>query len=395
MAFIKTRPGRKGVYVYFYDRSTGKLNQVDREKTKHLDDLPAHEQQAWLEAWEAEHGMAKERIKRTQLKPDEELAELWRAYQADQESNTRRRSQTSERETRDIFDAHILPYFVGEHRSKNPRKWHDLVPGFHEYLRTRYRDRTTQKTLWTLERFGEYLVWARQMTFPYSVRVPSTENTKITPLQVKLTPEQVLRFVDRHRESTSRALSPEQIDLMVLLAYFGGIGPNELFALDKADILAGESSRSNTPTQVHFRAAGLGTSISIRVCKTLPDSRDAKPVLLTKTDYRIAVVNIWHLEAAKRIAQIAKTLPSGRLFPISYGGAFQLWRREITPKLGVTPHDCRRASALYLGRTKRLAPTLLQEHMRHAEFETTLLYMREPERPDLPKKSIQDFSDFL
>lgn len=83
------------------------------------------------------------------------------------------------------------------------------------------------------------------------------------------------------------------------------------------------------------------------------------------------------------------------LFTGSYYGMFQAWRKRIKPALKVTAHDLRRASGLYLGRVKRLDLTLLQEHMRHAEIETTMLYTREPQVPDVKIKPSQDFDDVI
>lgn len=132
--------------------------------------------------------------------------------------------------------------------------------------------------------------------------------------------------------------------------------------------MKGKKQRKKTPT--------LGSKLSVRINKTMPQN-----IVLTgeaKNEFRLGYVTIFHPEAARLIAQHLESAPQGRLFRRSRSQLDRLWRQSVFPVFGVTCHDMRRASALWLGRTMRLAPTLVQEHLRHAELETTMLYCREP-----------------
>lgn len=410
MAFLKERPGRAGIYVYYHDRASGRLKQLARKLTKHLDGKPMEEVQAWLEAWERKHGLARDRSERMNLAPGDKLQALWDQYQTHRKSTRKRRDGTAEEETA-IFERQILPYFVGKHERKDPARWHDLVPDFHAFLfAQKYRDRTIQKTLWLLERFGKHLVFARYMSFPFAVQVPARENHKVTPLKARLLPEQVIGFASeklalssapgrRGKKAKKRGraflIQPEDLKLAALLGYFAALRPSELFALSKADFLTGQYAASECRTFAGLQGIGLGSKLGVAITKTLSDAKGAEAQELTKTDASRATVNIWDPRAALMIAELVKARPDGRLFPLGYSGMTQAWKRHAMPKLCVTLHDLRRASGLYLGREKRIPVTLLQEHMRHAEIETTMLYMRNPSIAEKRKRMIQDFDSVI
>lgn len=406
MASIVWRRNSRKVYIYYHDKNTNKLKQIAREETKHLDGQSPTAVQAWVDKWEEEHGIVRDRAARINLKPGDTLLALWKQYQDYKvsDSDTARRQKTIESED-GTFHRHIVQYFVGMHQKKDPAQWHRLIPEFHVHLgreqtRTdgatyRLSARSRAKILWTLKRFGESLVFSQYMSFPYAIRPPKSKVAKVTPLKVRKTPEEILKFTKatEYPETKLRGedRGPVDYNLAILLGYFGGFGPGELFALEKADLLTGDYAEENCKTLVGFKKHGLGSRLAVVINKTLPYVGD--PVPLVKNDYRFGVSNIWSGEAAKRISKIVKDLPEGRLFPYSYGFLVRRWREVVRPKLGSTLHDLRRASGLYLGRTVRLELTLLQEHMRHAEIETTMLYMREPALPEKRKTAKQDFDD--
>jgi len=406
MAFRGKRRGREGVYVYYHDKNTGKQKQISRELTEHLDSATPEEIQKWIEDWESQHGQATDRSKRINLAPDDNLSRLWSQYQQHRKKTRKRRDATEDTES-GLFNNYIVQFFVATHQKKDPKTWHDLVPEFHTYLfDQKLKDQTIRYVLWALERFGKYLVWSRYMTFPYAIQVPSRENLKITPLKTRLSPKDALNFskklvdVTKSKKLGGRKsqISDRDFRLSVLLGYFAGLRPSEMWALQKSDFLTGKFAEQSTKTLEGFRRYGLGTKLSITVTKTWQKSKDGALTIkdLTKSHYSRAVVNVWEREAAKLIAEFLKTMPDGRIFRFTYHGMFQMWRREVLPILKVSAHDLRRASGLYLGRTKRLDLTLLQEHLRHAEIETTMLYTREPEIPEVSKKDLkQNFDEVV
>lgn len=397
MASIVWRRKTRKVYIYYTDPKNGVLKQAPRKETKHLDGQPPEVAEAWRDQWEQAHGIVRDRVSRTSLKEGDKLLQLWQQYQEYKasDSDTDRRAKTINAETQ-VFENHIVPYFVGTHEKKDPSQWHPLIPEFHLHLgKSNLAAASRRSILWTLKRFGESLVFAQYMSFPYAIRPPKSKVAKVTPLKVRKTPEEIIKFakVATYEHAKSRTEDRGDIDynLAILLGYFGGFGPGELFALEKQDLLTGDFAEQNCKTLAGFRKHGLGSRLAVVVNKTLPHVGD--PVPLVKNDYRFGVSNIWNADAAKLISSIVKNLPDGRLFPFSYAYLVRRWREQVKPKLGATPHDLRRASGLYLGRTVRLELTLLQEHMRHAEIETTMLYTREPATPEKRQFRKQDFDD--
>lgn len=379
----------KEVTIYYWDNNSKKLVPLPRAQTKHLDGMPKDYVYKWVEDWEKEHGRTRARAERINLSEQDVLSVLWAQYQIHQMKRKKRRSSTAQDET-EILEKYICPYFVGKYQKKDPSDWHPLIPGFHDYLFEKYKDRTIQKILWTLERFGKYLIFKQHMTFPFVVEVPARGNDKITPLKARKTPEQIIKFV------TDTDFGSIDIDfkLAILLGYFGALSPSELFALEKSDLITGAFAESQCKTLEGFKKHKLGSKLGVSINKTLPHrGKQVTSVSLTKNDYRTGIVNIWHSGAAKLIASMVRNKPDGRLFPYSYGWLERAWRENVKKRLGTTPHDLRRASCLYLGREVRIELTLLQEHMRHAEIETTMLYAREPSIPEKRIKFIQNFDD--
>lgn len=391
MAFSVRRRRNNKVYVYYHDKLRGKLVQVPREKTKHLDLTTPLKVDEWVLNWERENGQVVDRIQRKILQETSEISILWKRYQAHRISIRKVGTHRQWKETGDFLN-HIVPFFVHIHERKKCHKWHDLIPEFHTHLfKKELSDSSIKSILWTLERFGKFLVFYGHMDFAFVVQIPARQKSKITPLKVRKTPEEILSYVS----TNSQDLLHRGIDfrLGILLSYFAALRPSELFALDRSDILTGESAELNTPTLFGFRAIGLGSRLSISISKTMVQDGSANVQMLTKTDKSKGIVNIWNKEASQDIASIVKQMPMGRLFPFSKGWLEKRWAKIVKPSLGVTPHDLRRASGLYLGRYARIPLTLLQEHMRHAEIETTMLYTRLPSVPDKKIVAIQDFDD--
>lgn len=391
MAFPVWRRGTRKVYVYYFDTASNTQMQLPRAATKHLDRLPEAEVEAWVREWEKAHGKASDRSDRIHLKDTDKLNTLWLQYQAHRDETRERRAITSESEDA-IFRSHIVGYFVGERKAKLPHNWHPMMVDFHTHLfEKKLATSTTQKILWTLERFGKHLVWMQYMDYPFVVSLPVSKHAKVTPLKVRKAPEDILNLVKGGPEYKNKSI---HFNLALLLGYFAGLGPGELFALSREDLLTGRDAETHCKTLLGFRKHKLGSKLGVVVNKTLPaKGKKNKPVPLMKNDFRTGVVNIWHPEAAKMIAAIVKDLPPGRLFPFSYGHLARMWRENVMPVAHITAHDLRRSSAHYLGRTLRIEMTLLQEHMRHAEMETTMLYIREPATPDTQIVARQDWDD--
>jgi len=395
MAYVVFRRKSRKVYVYYADpKDGGKVKQLDRDKTKHLDGKPVDHIHKWVGDWEREQGRLKDHVKRTTLRDGDPVVKLWKQYveQQDARRDVPRRKRTVRTE-HDYFHQYVVEFFVGKHQRKDPATWHDLISPFHLHLASEcgLAARSRRQVLLALARFGKYLVFTQYMAFPFVVQLPRDKKAQVTPLKVRKSPAEIIKFV----KEASYKYEKIDFNLAILLGYFGALGPSELYALSKEDFITGAIVEDKCSTLEGFRKRKLGSKLAVVVSKTLPNDKDAEPIPLMKNDYRYGVVNIWHKEAAQLIANILKTKKPGRLFPLSYSWLVHKWKKEVFPRLQATNHDLRRASALYLGRTLRIETTLLQEHMRHADLDTTQLYMRDPLVPDADelRAAKQNFDD--
>jgi integrase len=389
MAFPQWRRGSRRVYVYYSDPNTHRLRQLPRPQTKHLDGQPPEQVHAWVEEWTAKNGVAHDRSQRLHVAPGDKIATLWRHYQQQQQSDRQRRPERVKQETQ-LFERDILPFFVRECGVKDPTLWHKFVPGFHLHLMERgLADRTIQKILWTLERFGKYLVFAQAMTFPFAVRIPAREFQRETPLKNPVTPGDVMEFARAAR------LDYQDLDfpLMAMLGFFAALRPSELIALERADLVTGEEAERQSKSYEGMKTLGLATRLGVGITRTIGNS--GPPVPMTKSLYSRATVTIFDSDAARWIADRVKRREEGRLFPFSYPWAMTAWSRYAMPKLGVTLHDLRRSAGLYLGSTKFVPPLLLKDWMRHSNIQTTMLYCRTPERREPKRQKRQDFDDVV
>lgn len=380
MATIVFRRKSRKVYVYVWDKKLGKQVQVSRAITKQWDNLPEPDARKQIEEWEASQA-DRYKVKRKTAFSDSLATQLFSQYKEHREGLTENRSKTYENE-RDYFYQHILPFFTEKEGLKDPAQWHSKVPDFVPYLLSKnLKSLTIKKVTGVLTRFGEFLVYSRYMNFNYLVKTPKAKKQKTTPLKQRITPEQVLNL----------KLPNTELRLLLLISYFASLGPGESIALIKADFLTGNTAKESCRTYEGLKKEGLGSGLGVIICKSIEAS--GKLVSLVKTDYRYGVVNIFNSEAAKAIAALLKDKPDGPLFSFSRSYADKLWAQNVKPYLPCTLHDLRRASLLYLGRTKRLPPTLLQEHARHADLATTMLYCRDPHVPEVSSNQAQDFSD--
>lgn len=382
MAFIRYRKGRKGVYVYYYDTKQGCLVQIPRETTKAWDGLPEEEILALKRKWEEDHGLARNQITRHSLGADDKLKQLWDSYQKNRMRFKKRRGSTADAEN-NVFELYICRFFVQVHAKKDPTQWHALVPDFHNWLFEQpISDAHRRTILWALERFGAHLVFSRVMTYPYTIQTPTRDNNKETPLKVRIAPDEILKDVRAHsfkrsfkKHASLTRVSRINFKLAVLLGYFASLRPEELYALEKSDFSTGDKAVELSKTYAGLKAGGLGSKLVVKIDKSLKGTGVEAHV---KSHHSYGYVNIWYPPAAKVIAEMLRDLPDGRLFPFSRGYLDKAWREIVYPIVASTAHDLRRASGLHLGRTLRIPLTLFQEHMRHAEVETSMLYMREP-----------------
>lgn len=401
------------ITVYFYDKVSQKLSTLPRSQTKHLDGKPEAEIDAWVNTWAEENGHKVHRALKHSLRDSDELTILWNEFQDFVQEI--KKIETKTRDARDSdFYLYVVPYFVERCGEKDVRNWYKHVKKFTLFISAESGLKNPvdrKKKIWLVRRFGEYLVTSNILSQPWVLVMPSTKVKPKTPLRVRRDPEEILSMArrllakaDEPRPRTmttpsgkvvgltkTRFSNDKLMALSLVIGYFASLGPGEVYGLYKEDFLTGAFAKQVVEaTHSELQKHGLGSGMTISVERQLGDASIEKYV---KNDYRCGPVNVWDVEAARLIASIIKEMPSGRLFPLSRGRLDKLHGKHIKSVLQLTAHDLRRSSALHLGRTVKLTLETLQKHLRHAEIETTMLYIREPEVSQQKNLERQDFDD--
>lgn len=369
MAYFQRINGR--VKAYYHDTTSGKNTAIPRALIKHLDGASNLAIRQWLEEWEQQAGISRQRQRTPLTEKTEELNHIFASYQ-EQRRLLRNITPSTLRDERTFWKRHVLPYFLTIKGEEDVRKWHAHTASFSLYLMKEHKlaVKSVKQAGWLLERFGKHLVAASVLKHSWHVPLPILNRKATTPLELALTPSEILKAAET---------IPPEWALALLLGYFASLRPGETFALTKADFLTGDGAKSVAKTYTRLNRVGLGSGLTVRVDKAL---KNEGIIGSPKTHHSYGYVNVWDVNAARLIASIVKDMPDGRLFHGHKTSLFKGFKAAtvglFVPGVFISLHDLRRASALYLGRTKSIEVMLLQDHMRHSDLQTTMIYTRRP-----------------
>lgn len=391
MAYWQKKRGK--VQVFHYDKSKGRPVVLPREETSPLDDKTDAEIERWVRQWEADNGIVRQnrgRRKETVNLPPA-LEKFFKDYQSER-SKEEGVGALQLRNERVHFTKHILKYFVELHGKNDVLRWADVGAGFRGWLTetTEMGPKSKKAVVLTLNRFGRYLKDVGKLKEPWNFKTPKLghrRTTRTTPLPRPVAPDEVLK--------AAKALKVKHPNwaLALLVGYFASLRPEETFALQRSDFLTGDSAVRHSQTYTRLRKKKLGTRLAIHITKALIDGTEIGP---PKNYNSNGVVTVWSVKGAEAIAEILRYWPAKTaFFEHTKSYLFKTYRDDAKPPLGVTLHDLRRASALYLGREIGVEPFLLQDMLRHADLETTMLYTRRPNPDEDLLSGQQDFDDVI
>jgi hypothetical protein len=184
-----------------------------------------------------------------------------------------------------------------------------------------------------------------------------------TPLRHLPGPEDILSWQSERKD----------LRLLLLLGYFFSLRPQETFALQVNDFVAGKLAQAQEPCRV-MRAVGLYDRLLVKVYRQ--KSRGLHYMPDPKANSK-GLVACFSEDAAKEIVkELNQRERDQPLFPYGADWYFKGWRRFGYPEL--TLKDCRRASLYWLGHYTKLDVVALRNHARHKSIETTALYTRRP-----------------
>ena len=351
--FVKRRKGR--VYVYYY--SQGVRRALPRRETYHLDNAMDEEIERFLIAKSAIQKARKHRPDAQQVPA--ELEPLIEQFVAHMRDNRSRRHFTLAQYEGYLRRAGLLFGWPLD-------KWPLKSPNFPQLCRSFGYSRAAMFKM--RQNILVFWYWLRDMGYVTGeLYIPQMSvSNKTTPLKHTLSPDQVLAL-------------PLKGDLryLALLCYFFSIRPQEAIAIVPGDFAAGSAVAELECCRV-FKKAGLFHKLAVRIEK----QRHGHEVYDPKSD-SIGWVACFNQDAAKEIVKLAQTVK----FEFRMDSYQRRWLKQ---QLGFTLKDLRRASLYWLGHHTKLNVVELRNHARHANLDTTSLYVR---RPDADAKRGLDLDD--
>ncbi len=376
MAFWnRDKSGR--LQVYYYDPEKGKQVKLSRNYLRHLDHIKEDAAiDIWVKRWAADNIKHQKTIPRVLLTTDE--AYLFFEAFIEERKRFRNLSISTYKDAHTYFHKYVSEYFVTVHKEKDVRNWSLYMAGFPGWLlKKNLSNKYIKKIILTCRQFGHYLAANHIITHKWLVLIPVDNSSSATPLPRELKPKEVLKF--------AQSSSNSEVKLLALLGYFASLRPAETMALSVKDFYTGLQAIRVCKTQENFKKLKLGSKLTIHVNKQLRGTLIDKP----KTRGSVGYVAVWYAPAAREIGELLKG-KNGALFSKARETLFILWKEQGIN--GISLHDLRRSSGVYLGRTKQVPMLLLQEHMRHSSINTTMLYMRRPEQEKVDTGT-QNFDD--
>jgi integrase len=347
-------------------------------------ELSDYEIKMALERWTEDNGVGRIRSLRLTNFSDSPVNKLLQEYFVVR----RRTSNASEftlQNERSVFVNYILDFFIRVKSEHDVRKWFDIAFDLTAYLDEHpglKTHKSVNQVIYAFNRFGKFLGERRHIQRVW--RLSTVKNKqgvarKDTPLPREHSPEEIMEFADKLK------LTRPDLAVMTLVGYFASLRPSEAQALIwPNDFLTGAAARSLSKTyerlQNHsYKGIKLGNAFAVKVTKSVKDLPKERQVGETKTPNSNGVVTIWYPPAVKLLAELLAELPAGPIVePMHKRTYFDLIRKNITSQIGLSGHDLRRSSGVFLARTIGLDPFLLQDHLRHADLATTLKYTRRP-----------------
>ena len=339
-----------------------KQRTLARDETRHLDLLTQEEINSWIHDWELQnHRQA------SVLDPAPLSDPLWigavEAFCAFLQTD---------------FGRH--PYTIQIHR-RNLRVF--ALPFFRDKLQlldlADIRDHSRLMSPWLRKQFG--LAETKIKSIHQSLRLfwswLSEEGVATGQLVLRsrrLSPTQTpLRQLPSPDDILSWQSERSDLRLMLLLGYFFSLRPQETFALQVNDFVAGTLAQSQEACRV-MAAVGLYDRLLVKVYRQKSRGLDHMPDPKANSK---GLVACFSEEAARVIvSELNQRQRDEPLFPFGADWYFKSWRRGGLPDL--TLKDCRRASLYWLGHYTKLDVVGLRNHARHKSIETTALYRRRP-----------------
>jgi hypothetical protein len=382
--YRKKVKGREYVFVYYSDGRQLK----PRKSYKWLDGLDDARIQVEVDQLERQWEKAKKTPDHI-LFSDDALTKRLDEWHDHLLRNQKKDERTAEK-YRSLTLRWAVPFFLSK-ALKDPASWPGVSVGLLDWLREKTYTRRSRDgreselplSAATIREVNNALRsfwrWLREEHLVPDVQLflrtpPKDDEEDETPLQFTIEPQMVLDFAAKAKV--------REVKLIALLGYFFSLRPQEIFGLRPADFAAGGEAAKLEACSTMARL-GLFGRLAVNVNRQrTPKGREKTPKAHSR-----GWVACFDAAAAKLIVElINEGDPTAPLFAGKDNRKlYRLWEDAGLERVAVK--DLRRASCYHLGHHTRFAeePVNAQKHMRHKEYETTILYLRRPKEEVAPR----------
>lgn len=361
MAFWQRKSGNR-IFVYYWDKAAMKQRTLPRDETRSLDMLTTEEIDAWVHNWELKHIPVSLELDHDPLSDPLWIAAV-DAFCNFLDLDFGRHPSTIQIHRRNLL-VFALAFFRHELELENLADIREHSRLMSPWLRKRFNlPETKIKAIHhSLRMFWNWLSEEGVATGQLLLRSRRL-GPRQTPLQQLPTPDDILSWIGERSD----------LRLLLLLGYFFSLRPQETFALQVNDFVAGKLAQTQEPCRV-MAAAGLYDRLLVKIYRQKSRGLNHMPDPKANSKGLVACFNE---DAAKEIVKDLNQRERDQpLFPFGADWYFKSWRRYGYPNL--TLKDCRRASLYWLGHYTNLDIVGLRNHARHKSIETTALYTRRP-----------------
>ena len=353
MSYWNVVGGRVRVYTY----KDQKVVCLPRALTAHLDGAEEHIVDAWVSCYDAEH-----RTRKPQPQTTDEFqvqVERFRAF-----LDSRRKDPTTIGWHISSLKNHIIPFFLLREARQFAQWPQHSIKMLEELQNKGLSNHQIVKANQALNQFWKWLMDEGLVYTAIRTRAPITVKVN-TPLKFTLTPDSVLEWVNGCRNP--------QLRFLALAGFFFSLRPQETFALTPQHFIAGSRA-----TILECSKVMAEHKLFSRLVVKIDRQANKKGEFTTPKAGSSGWVACFDERAARQLIVLLKEHPLDQiLFTNKLDWVGRLWASGGIPN--ITLKDLRRASIYWLGHYTSMGIQELANHARHANIETTRIYLRRPD----------------
>ncbi len=264
MAFWQRKSGNR-IFVYFWDRAAVKQCALPRKDTKHLDQFTNEEIDQWVSEWEVHNNRVCQKPVNDPL-DDPIWSTSVESFCEFLQVDFGRHPYTIQIHRRNLM-VFALPFFRKEMQLNNLAEIRDQSRLMSPWLRSKLA-LPESKIKAIHQSLRLFWSWLGEEGIANGQLVLRTRRMghRHTPLRQLPNPDDILTWQSERKD----------LRLLMLLGYFFSLRPQETFALQATDFLAGKLAQAQEPCRV-MSAAGLYDRLLVKVYRQKSRGLDHMP----------------------------------------------------------------------------------------------------------------------